>query len=156
MTTLQTIAANTDVSTILLVDDRPENLFVLETVLEDSGYNLLKATSGYEALRMVSAHNPDLVLMDVQMPIMDGFTVAKLIRNRPKYKNLPIFFITAKCKEQADILKGYAAGGENYLFKPIEPDVLKKKIHVSLTFQNVRKVWNERIKPSYHTREVRA
>ena len=80
---------------ILLVDDRSENLLALEGVLEDENYTLLKATSGQEALRLVLKHDVDLILLDVQMPEMDGFEVAKLLRSKKKTEAIPIIFITA-------------------------------------------------------------
>jgi len=124
---------------ILLVDDRPENLLALEGTLEDENYNLFKATSGREALRMVLKYDFDLILLDVQMPEMDGFEVAKLLRGKEKSKAIPIIFITAISKEPKYIHKGYEVGAENYLFKPIDPDVLKSKIKVSLEYYRYQK-----------------
>ena len=124
---------------ILLVDDRSENLLVLEGVLEDENYTLLKATSGQETLRVVLKHDVDLILLDVQMPEMDGFEVAKLLRSKKKTEAIPIIFITAINKERKYIDKGYEVGAENYLFKPIEPEVLKRKVKTSLQYHEYRK-----------------
>ncbi len=124
---------------ILLVDDRPENLFALEGILEDENYNLFKATSGHETLRMVLNHDFDLILLDVQMPEMDGFEVAKLLHGKKKSKDIPIIFITAISKEPKYIREGYEIGAENYLFKPIDPDVLKSKINASLEYYRYHK-----------------
>ena len=124
---------------ILLVDDRPENLLVLEGVLEDCDYHLAKAQSGPEALRMVLKQVFDLVLLDVQMPGMDGFEVAELLRGKRETKDIPLIFITANSKEAKYIQRGYDVGAENYLFKPIDPEELKSKIETVLKYQQYRK-----------------
>ena len=124
---------------ILLVDDRSENLLALEGVLESEDYTLFKATSGQEALRLVLKHDFDLILLDVQMPEMDGFEVAKLLRSKKKSEDIPIIFITAINKERKYIDKGYEVGAENYLFKPIEPEVLKHKVRTSLQYHSYRR-----------------
>nr|ABD75784.1 PAS/PAC domain-containing protein [uncultured bacterium] len=123
---------------ILLVDDRPENLLALEGILEDENYGLFKATSGREALRMVLKHDFDLILLDVQMPGMDGFETAQLIHGKKGVKHIPIIFITAISKEQKYIHKGYEVGAENYLFKPIDPDELKSKLKTSLDYHRYK------------------
>ena len=130
----------TDQPTLLLVDDKPENLFALERILEDEGYTLLQAKSGHEALRMVLNHDVDLVLLDVQMPEMDGFQVAKLLRGAKKTKDLPIIFITAISKEYQYRQKGYELGASSYLMKPIDPDDLKKKIAYTLKLRKLGKM----------------
>lgn len=124
---------------ILLVDDRPENLLVLEGILEDCGYDLIKAQSGSEALRAVLKQHFDLILLDVQMPGMDGFEVAELLRGKRETKEIPLIFITANNKEAESIQRGYDIGAENYLFKPIDPDELKSKIAAALKYQKYRK-----------------
>lgn len=124
---------------ILLVDDRPENLLVLEGVLEQSGYRLFKARSGNEALRLLLKHPIDLVLLDVQMPEMDGFEVARLIHGKKTTQDVPIIFITANSKDQDDIRKGYEVGAENYLFKPINPEELLQKVETSLKYRRYKK-----------------
>jgi CheY-like chemotaxis protein len=131
--------STTEKENILLVDDRPENLLALEGALEDLNCNLFKATSGQEALRLVLKHEFDLVLLDVQMPGMDGFEVAELIRGKQETRELPIIFITAISKEQKYIHKGYEVGAENYLFKPIEPDVLRNKVKAALDYHRYKK-----------------
>jgi two-component system cell cycle response regulator len=123
---------------ILLVDDRPENLLALEGILESENYGLFKATSGREALRMVIKHPVDLILLDVQMPGMDGFETAQLIRGKKELKHIPIIFITAISKEQQYIHRGYEVGAENYLFKPIEPDDLRNKVKVCLKYHQYK------------------
>ncbi len=124
---------------ILLVDDRPENLLVLESVLEDCEYNLFKAQSGYEALRMALRHPLDMVLLDVQMSGMDGFEVATLLRGKRETKDVAIIFITANSKDPEHIQRGYDIGAENYLFKPIDPEELKQKIEAALKFRRYKR-----------------
>lgn len=124
---------------ILLVDDRPENLLALESVLEDLNCTIFKATSGQEALRLVLKYNFDLALLDVQMPEMDGFELAQLLHGKKETKELQIIFITAISKEQEYVKKGYDVGAVNYLFKPIEPDILKNKVNVALKYSNYKK-----------------
>ncbi len=128
-----------DKPNILLVDDKPENLLALESALEDLNCNLFKATSGREALRMVLKYEFDLILLDVQMPEMDGFETANLIHGKKGFKSIPIIFITAISKEPQYVLKGYEVGAENYLFKPIDPDVLRNKVKVALDYRRYKK-----------------
>lgn len=113
---------------VLMVDDTPENLVALEVVLDDAGCNLLKATSGQQALGLLLKKDVSLVLLDVQMPEMDGFEVAALMRENPKTRNIPIIFVTAISKEQRYVHQGYKAGAVDYLFKPIEPLILRSKV----------------------------
>ena len=117
---------------ILIVDDRPENLLVLESLLDDPGIELIKASSGNEALKKILDHDFALVLLDVQMPDMDGYEVAELMRGNRLTRNVPIIFVTAKHKEQTSIFKGYDSGAVDYLFKPLEPVILKSKVDVFL------------------------
>jgi CheY-like chemotaxis protein len=131
--------AKLEKSNILLVDDRPENLLALESVLEEMNCNIFKATSGQEALRLGLKHDFDLALLDVQMPEMDGFELAKLMQGKEKTKDIQIIFISAISKEQKYIQKGYDAGAINYLFKPIDPDELKRKVNVALKWSKYHK-----------------
>ncbi|MFZ5723329.1 MAG: response regulator [Pseudomonadota bacterium] len=117
---------------VLLVDDTPENLVALEVVLEDLDCNLIKAGSGQQALATLLKKDISLVLLDVQMPEMDGFEVAALMRENPKTRNIPIIFVTAISKEQKYVHQGYKAGAVDYLFKPIEPIILKGKVNFFL------------------------
>ena len=123
--------------TLLLVDDKWENLFALEQILEDEGYTLLQAQSGHEALRQVLHHDIDLVLLDVQMPEMDGFQVAELLRRAQKTRDIPIIFITAISREYQFREKGYDLGASSYLMKPIDPDELRKKIAYALKLRKL-------------------
>jgi two-component system, cell cycle sensor histidine kinase and response regulator CckA len=115
---------------ILLVDDRPENLLSLEGLLNDQGYELVRALSGNEALRLTLKQDFALVLLDVQMPEMDGFETAELMRANPKTKQIPIIFVTAGMKDFKFQFKGYDAGAVDYLAKPIEAQFLQSKVRI--------------------------
>ncbi|WP_069999772.1 GGDEF domain-containing response regulator [Cellulosilyticum sp. I15G10I2] len=117
---------------ILIVDDRPENLLVLEGLLEDFNCNIIKAASGNEALGLMLEHEFALVLLDIQMPEMDGFEVAEFMRGSERTRHIPIIFVTAIYKEQKYMFKGYEIGAVDYLFKPIEPIILKSKVSIFL------------------------
>ncbi len=128
------------IQNILLVDDRPENLFSLEAILEESGREFIKANSGEEALKILLKQDVGLILLDVQMPGMDGFETAAFIRGSQKTKHIPIIFVTAISKEQKHIFKGYEAGAVDYLFKPLDPDILKSKVRVFLELDQKRRI----------------
>lgn len=125
-------------ASILLVDDRPENLLTLETLLEGPDVSLVKAESGYDALGLTLDHEFALVLLDVQMPGMDGYETAELLRGNKKTRHIPIIFVTAGNKDREHIFKGYDSGGVDYLFKPLEPEVLKSKVGVFLELHRKR------------------
>jgi signal transduction histidine kinase/HPt (histidine-containing phosphotransfer) domain-containing protein len=120
------------VQNILIVDDRVENLRALEKILERPGLNIKKATSGNEALALLLEHDFALVLLDVRMPEMDGFETAELMRGNKETKRIPIIFVTAISKEQKHVFKGYESGAVDYLFKPLDPDILKSKVNIFL------------------------
>lgn len=113
---------------ILLVDDHPENLLALEAVLSSPEYQVIKANSGEEALKWVLKEDFAVILLDVQMPGLDGFETARLIKRRKKSKDIPIIFITALSQASEHVQKGYSSGGIDYMFKPFEPSVLVKKV----------------------------
>jgi PAS domain S-box-containing protein len=115
---------------ILLVDDRPENLLALEAILEPLEQNLLYAHSGEEALRQLLQHDVAVILLDVQMPVLDGFETATLIKKRERTKHIPIIFITAISKDEEHVFRGYSAGAVDYVFKPFSPTVLRSKVAV--------------------------
>ncbi len=121
-------AAPSQKMNILLVDDRPENLLSLEAVLGDLGHNLVRALSGREALQHVLEREFAVILLDVQMPDMDGFETALLIRGHPRSQHTPILFLTAVNNQGAQIVQGYAAGAIDYLCKPFDADVLRAKV----------------------------
>jgi signal transduction histidine kinase len=114
---------------ILLVDDQPENLIALEAVLEGLGQELIKASSGMEALRYMLEHDFAAVLLDVKMPDMDGFETAALIRQREKSRDTPILFLTA-FRNDEHVYQGYNMGAVDYLQKPIVPEILRSKVCV--------------------------
>ena len=116
---------------ILLVDDREDNLFSIEAILEKDNYTIVKANSGREALKVL-LHQQDfsLILMDVQMPDLNGFETATIIYERDKLKNIPIIFITAFSYDEDYIFKGYKTGGVDYIYKPINPELLRMKVSV--------------------------
>jgi len=115
---------------VLLVDDQPSNLIALGAVLGELGLNLVEARSGEEALRRVLDGDFAVILMDVQMPGMDGFETAALIRERDRSSRTPIIFLTAYESSQVQVFQGYALGAVDYLSKPIVPTVLRSKVAV--------------------------
>ncbi len=115
---------------ILLVDDQPEGLLALEALLQGPERNIVKTRSGREALRQLLKADFALILLDVQMPDMDGFQTAELIRQRDSSKNTPIIFLTAGHKSEANIFRGYAVGAVDYVLKPIVPEILRSKVSV--------------------------
>ncbi|MEC1522494.1 EAL domain-containing protein [Neobacillus niacini] len=119
---------NKDKINILLVDDRPENLLALEAIIEHEDYNLIKAFSGEEALKSLLKHDFAAILLDVQMPGIDGFATAKIIKAREKTKNIPILFITANYLDSEHIFTGYSVGAIDYILKPFDPTILKAKV----------------------------
>ena len=116
---------------ILVVDDREDNLFSIETILEKDKYNIIKANSGRAALKiLLQQHDFSLILMDVQMPDMNGLETATIIYERDKLKTIPIIFITAYSNDDEYIFKGYKMGGVDYIYKPINPELLRVKVSV--------------------------
>lgn len=134
------------VQNILMVDDTPENLYSLEVILEAPRRNLIKASSGAEALKILIKSDISLVLLDVQMPGMDGFEVAEIMRSNPKTKNVPIVFVTAISKDQKYVFKGYQAGAVDYLFKPLDPIILSSKIDFFLSLDLQRRELEAKIR----------
>ncbi|MGH7638153.1 MAG: response regulator, partial [Gemmatimonadaceae bacterium] len=129
-TTPRSVFAVRDQVEILIVDDRPENLLALEAILEPLGQKLIKAHSGEEALRMLLRHEVAVVLLDVQMPGMNGFETAQLIKSRERTRYIPIIFLTAISKEEEYVFHGYQVGAVDYISKPFQPDVLRAKVAV--------------------------
>ena len=115
---------------ILMVDDRPENLLALEAILQGLGHELIKARSGEEALKKLLTEDVAVMLLDVQMPGMDGFETAAHVKKREKTRDIPILFLTAIDGEAHQAFRGYAAGAVDYLSKPFDPWVLKAKVGV--------------------------
>jgi light-regulated signal transduction histidine kinase (bacteriophytochrome) len=113
---------------ILIVDDKPENIFSLRILLEINHFKVDTALSGEDALRKVLQHSYALIILDVQMPDMDGFEVAEAISGYKKVKDIPIIFLSAANIEKRFITKGYASGGIDYIIKPFDPDILLLKV----------------------------
>ena len=114
-------------SKILVVDDKMENILAMKKVLKKTNAQIFTASSGNEALALILKHKFCLVLLDVQMPVMDGFEVAELMKSQENTKYIPIIFVTAISKDEEYIFRGYDSGAIDYLFKPIEPKVLTGK-----------------------------
>jgi PAS domain S-box-containing protein len=115
---------------LLLVDDRQENLLALEAILEPLGHRLVSVTSGTEALKELLLDDFACILLDVQMPELDGFELATLIKQRKRSQHIPIIFLTALSKDEKHVYQGYSAGAVDYILKPIDPDVLRSKVAV--------------------------
>ena len=126
-------------STLLIVDDYPENLISLRALLQRQDWQVITAASGFEALGLLLEHEVDLVLLDVQMPGMDGFEVARLMRGSQRTRLTPIIFLTANEQSQDAVIKGYASGAVDYLFKPFDPQILKPKVQALLEHQRNRR-----------------
>ena len=114
----------------LLVDDTNENLFALEAIIRRKGLEVLVARSGSDALELLLVHDVSLALLDVQMPVMDGFELAELMRGVERTKHVPIIFVTAGSRDPQRVFKGYESGAVDFLFKPIDPHILKSKTDV--------------------------
>ncbi|WP_034090238.1 response regulator [Streptacidiphilus albus] len=115
---------------ILLVDDRPENLLALEAILSALDQTLVRATSGEEALKALLTDDFAVILLDVQMPGMDGFETAAHIKRRERTRDIPIIFLTAINHGPHHTFRGYAAGAVDYISKPFDPWVLRAKVSV--------------------------
>jgi two-component system, sensor histidine kinase len=127
--TEQLVAVKTKTN-ILVVDDRQDGLLALEAVLSCDSYNLVTASSGYEALQYALCYDFAVILLDVQMPELDGFETAKLLRENFRSKDTPIIFVTAISKEAKHINEGYESGAVDYIFKPLDPFILKSKVNI--------------------------
>lgn len=126
-------------SVLLVVDDYPENLMTLKAVLNRQDWSIITASSGVEALELLLAMDIDLVLLDVHMPGMDGFEVARLMRGSQRTRLTPIIFLTANEQSLDAVHKGYASGAIDYLFKPFDPNVLRPKVQALLEQQHNRR-----------------
>ena len=115
---------------LLLVDDRQENLLALEAILEPLGHRLVSVTSGMAALKELLLGDFACILLDVQMPEIDGFELATLIKQRERSQHIPIIFLTALSRDEKHVYQGYSAGAVDYILKPIDSDVLRSKVSV--------------------------
>ncbi|MGQ0465119.1 MAG: response regulator [Sporichthyaceae bacterium] len=123
---------------ILMVDDRPENLLALEAILSGLGHTLIRAECGADALKMLLLHDIALILLDVQMPGMDGFETAAQIKSRERTQDIPIVFLTAIDDGAHQAFRGYSAGAVDYLCKPFDPWVLRAKVGVFIELHQRR------------------
>ena len=123
-------AAAAEQVNILLVDDRPENLLALEAILEPLNQRLVRAVSGEDALRRLLERDYAVILLDVQMPGMNGFETAELIKARERSRYTPIIFLTAISKDEEYVYRGYSVGAVDYMFKPFQPEILQSKVQV--------------------------
>lgn len=126
-------------SVLLVVDDYPENLVSMRALLQREDWQVVTAGSGVEALELLLKHDVDLVLLDVKMPGMDGFEVARLMRGNQRTRMTPIIFLSANAQSPAAVLEGYASGAIDYLFKPFDPHILKPKVQALLEHQRNRR-----------------
>lgn len=139
---------------ILIVDDHPENLVALEAILDDVDCSILKANSGNEALSLLLKNDVALVLLDVQMPGMDGFEVAELMRKSNRTKMVPIIFVTAISKEAKYVARGYGVGAIDYMFKPLNPEILQHKAMFFLDLDLQKRRLEEKLRKSHESKEA--
>ena len=123
-------AAQADPVNILLVDDQPSRLLAYRAVLGGLGENLVEASSGNEALRLLMTREFAVILLDVNMPGMDGFETANLIHEHPRFEQTPIIFVTAVNVSDMDRIRGYKLGAVDYVMVPIIPEILRSKVVV--------------------------
>jgi two-component system, sensor histidine kinase and response regulator len=135
-------AANESVH-ILMVDDSPDKLLAMESILESLGVTIVKANSGLEALRVLLKREFAVILLDVNMPEMDGFETAQMIRQRPSLEHIPILFVTALSTTDADVFKGYSFGAVDYVLTPILPEILRTKVGVFVQLWKQRRALQE-------------
>lgn len=117
---------------ILIVDDKEKNLYALKKVLSETGAEIIKATSGNDALKAALNHEFALAILDVQMPEMDGYELAEFLRSNKKTKHLPIIFLSAVYSDEAHVFKGYEAGAVDFITKPFNPKILLNKVSIFL------------------------
>jgi len=131
--------ANNHKSTILIVDDRPANILALEKLLEKNDRVFINAITGQDALKIALNKEIDLIILDVQMPGMDGFEVAQILQSNKRTKDIPVIFASAEKREHKFMIKGYEEGAVDYLNKPLDPDITRAKVAVLLKLQSQKK-----------------
>jgi len=129
---------------ILIVDDEPEILIPLQFLMERHGYNVMTAQSGDHALELIYQNNPDLVMLDIMLPGIDGYEICETVRLNPEYRKIKIIFMTARGSD-VEIAKGLALGGDAYITKPFLRDELVAK---------VKELLAKNIKNSLHTQSM--
>ena len=128
-----------DPSKLLIVDDLPENLRALDALIRDGKRQVFQASSGEEALTLMLEHEFALAILDVQMPGMDGFELAELMRGTERTRNIPIVFVSAAGRELNYAFKGYEQGAVDFLHKPLDPDAVRSKVNVFVTLDQQRR-----------------
>lgn len=128
-----------DPSKLLIVDDLPENLRALDALIRDDKRQVFQASSGEEALTLMLEHEFALAILDVQMPGMDGFELAELMRGTERTRNIPIVFVSAAGRELNYAFKGYEQGAVDFLYKPLDPDAVRSKVNVFVTLDQQRR-----------------
>lgn len=123
-----------DTANVLVADDRPENVLALRQILEPLEHTVVAARSGEEVLRALLHREFAVILLDVRMPVMDGYEVAAAIKSREKTRHIPIIFLTAVNQDPGDVLHGYTAGAIDYITKPVEPWLLRAKVAAFVDF----------------------
>jgi two-component system sensor histidine kinase/response regulator len=142
---------------ILVVDDIEQNLVAIEALLTRPGVRVLKAASGVAALEILLVQEVALILLDVQMPNMDGFELAELVRGNPHTTAIPLIFMTAANKEPQRSFQGYQAGAVDFLYKPVEPDILRSKVNVFVELYAQRRQLSaqlEELRQALHVNEI--
>ncbi|MFZ5550055.1 MAG: hybrid sensor histidine kinase/response regulator [Pseudomonadota bacterium] len=139
------LVAAAETACILVVDDQPNNLLATQALLADAGLPVLLAESGPQALELLLKHEIAVALLDVQMPGMDGFALAELMRGTERSRHVPILFVTAGAREEERNFRGYEAGAVDFLYKPVDPRVLRSKIAVFIDLHRQRRLLAERI-----------
>lgn len=134
---------------ILVVDDRPEGIMAVQAVLTDPTYNVVAANSGSEALKALLANDFAVILMDVQMPIMNGFETAQVIKTREKSRDIPIVFMSAINQDEAYVYQGYSVGAVDYIMKPFDPYILKSKVAIFVDMFRKNKLIQEQAQKLY-------
>jgi PAS domain S-box-containing protein len=142
-------ALDHDAPSVLLVDDRPANLVALEAVLDPLGVHLVRATGAEEALAAVNAREFAVILLDVQMPEMDGYEVARRIKALEAPRLTPVIFLTALDEDRRHVSAGYESGAVDYLFKPLDPDVLRAKVRAFVSMYEERDAAERRARRRY-------
>lgn len=128
-----------DKAKILIVDDLVENLYSLEQIIEKEDREIISASSGNEALKLARKHEFALVITDVQMPEMNGFEFVEIFRSKKDTQNVPVIFATAINKEKKYVIKGYSEGAVDYLYKPLDPDIVSAKVDIFVTLHNQKR-----------------
>lgn len=139
---------------LLIVDDRKENVFSLQSLLRDLAVEIYTARSGAEALGLMVDHDFALALVDVQMPEMNGFELAELMRGAEKTKNIPIIFVTAAAESSGFAFKGYESGAVDFMYKPIDPTILKSKIRVFIELDSQKKLLQSQMEELKNAKDV--